>query len=725
MSIQYDSQREPLAEVIRQATDDATLVIPDLQRPYVWSPRQVILLMDSLFRGWPFGSLLLWEIKPNCFPDGEGIPYRSFWKVVDRTGTDSAVSVLPKAQPATFKMVLDGQQRVQSLVLALGGDQWGFQLYDSGWADDLQERRIKPTERWSRGSLCLDLEKFTEQYAAGGRNVRRLEVGKVLDWAVLDTTAGQSSAPGQKGYISPISIASELPGRYIRLSRLWNLAEKNFSEEEYEDRLQVVLAEHSVAKDAVGHLLRPLRQFMQLIEGVKYGSFVHTLKIDSFSPTPQWTRDDYSDAIVTIFTRLNTAGRTLTREDITLAWLKVGWIAAATDGRSASICLDQFSDELTATGLKPDNDDVVRLISFVWAVDHRAGSLLDSRDLLKGDVVRPMARDVSSEWNSATAAIIDGVCLLSERELIENAGSFNAVIVFVAWRRIVFERVAGFQLVVARKDALEKNLAARVAQFADRWIFSSQWAGFWGEHAPRNFQDVATILSKHALLVRTANADNFLETVDLSIKALMERVEQRAIAAVNALTVFRRSKVHQYYSALWVWHRLNKARWNISKVPLRTARRRVHKLEVDHAIADNWWGRTTSQLIKEARALATGTPEEVARIVPGGFASENEAQSFINLLGNCSLLDKSFNVSKSDNSMWNFLREVKEFKDKIIAREAWEAALALTVTLTEPAAADYNEIIKDIRARDTLIRTELASFIQGSMIREDYSQDQP
>jgi hypothetical protein len=145
----------------------------------------------------------------------------------------------------------------------------------------------------------------------------------------------------------------------------------------------------------------------------------------------------------------------------------------------------------------------------------------------------------------------------------------------------------------------------------------------------------------------------------------------------------------------------------------------------ENVTSSSWWGRTTSQLIKEARALATGTPEEVAHIVPGGFASENEAQSFINLLGNCSLLDKSFNVSKSDNSMWNFLREVKEFKDKIIAREAWEAALALTVTLTEPAAADYNEIIKDIRARDTLIRTELASFIQGSMIREDYSQDQP
>jgi hypothetical protein len=34
MSIKYDSKREPLAEIIRKATVNATYVIPDLQRPY-------------------------------------------------------------------------------------------------------------------------------------------------------------------------------------------------------------------------------------------------------------------------------------------------------------------------------------------------------------------------------------------------------------------------------------------------------------------------------------------------------------------------------------------------------------------------------------------------------------------------------------------------------------------------------------------------------------------
>jgi uncharacterized protein with ParB-like and HNH nuclease domain len=63
MSIKYDSRREALSEVIKRATVNATYVVPDLQRPYVWTPRQVTLLIDSLFRGWPFGSLLVWEGK--------------------------------------------------------------------------------------------------------------------------------------------------------------------------------------------------------------------------------------------------------------------------------------------------------------------------------------------------------------------------------------------------------------------------------------------------------------------------------------------------------------------------------------------------------------------------------------------------------------------------------------------------------------------------------------
>ncbi len=190
MSIKYEARRESLAEVVKKATVNATYVIPDLQRPYVWSPRQVSMLVDSLFRGWPFGSLLLWEVKPECFNAQEGIPHRPFWQVVDRTGSDGQQNS-PMGQPATYQMVLDGQQRVQSLVLALGGDQWGFKLFDADWAQDIQERRVKPSNHWSRASLCIDLTAFAEELKSKDRKVRKLEAGRLLEWVVIDSTSGR------------------------------------------------------------------------------------------------------------------------------------------------------------------------------------------------------------------------------------------------------------------------------------------------------------------------------------------------------------------------------------------------------------------------------------------------------------------------------------------------------------------------------------------------------
>jgi hypothetical protein len=92
-------------------------------------------------------------------------------------------------------------------------------------------------------------------------------------------------------------------------------------------------------------------------------------RLNRFQLTPQWSKDDYSDAIVNIFTRLNTAGRTLTREEITLAWLKVGWLPKETAGKTAGQCLEDLKSALADRGFQLETDEIVRLISFVWAVE--------------------------------------------------------------------------------------------------------------------------------------------------------------------------------------------------------------------------------------------------------------------------------------------------------------------------------------------------------------------
>ncbi len=63
---------------------------------------------------------------------------------------------------------------------------------------------------------------------------------------------------------------------------------------------------------------------MVVIRDIKRSTITY-LELRSYDSNFWKEEDDYNEAIVNIFTRLNTAGRTLTREEITFAWLKMGW----------------------------------------------------------------------------------------------------------------------------------------------------------------------------------------------------------------------------------------------------------------------------------------------------------------------------------------------------------------------------------------------------------------
>lgn len=40
---------------------EGDIILPEFQRPFVWKRRQILELMDSIYRNYPIGSLLVWE----------------------------------------------------------------------------------------------------------------------------------------------------------------------------------------------------------------------------------------------------------------------------------------------------------------------------------------------------------------------------------------------------------------------------------------------------------------------------------------------------------------------------------------------------------------------------------------------------------------------------------------------------------------------------------------
>jgi Protein of unknown function DUF262 len=78
-----------------------SIVLPDIQRPFVWSGAKTRDLFDSMYRGYPVGTLMFWET-------GAEVGTRQI-------GSDDSEDRIPKL------LVVDGQQRLTSLFAVLTG----------------------------------------------------------------------------------------------------------------------------------------------------------------------------------------------------------------------------------------------------------------------------------------------------------------------------------------------------------------------------------------------------------------------------------------------------------------------------------------------------------------------------------------------------------------------------------------------------------------------------
>ena len=90
-------QRLNIVDIVKHI-DDATLGIlnvPEFQRKFVWGPSKVADLVDSLWRHYPIGTLLLWESPYDSPRTALGDQGNKLW-------------------------IVDGQQRVTSLALLFG-----------------------------------------------------------------------------------------------------------------------------------------------------------------------------------------------------------------------------------------------------------------------------------------------------------------------------------------------------------------------------------------------------------------------------------------------------------------------------------------------------------------------------------------------------------------------------------------------------------------------------
>jgi hypothetical protein len=97
------AKAEASVEELVSMIERGELRLPEMQRQYVWRSTRVRDLLDSLYRGYPSGAILLWETD-------EAVPLQQF-------------AVSQNANPyQSTRLLLDGQQRLTSLSAVIRGE---------------------------------------------------------------------------------------------------------------------------------------------------------------------------------------------------------------------------------------------------------------------------------------------------------------------------------------------------------------------------------------------------------------------------------------------------------------------------------------------------------------------------------------------------------------------------------------------------------------------------
>src|SRR6266513_3009291 len=117
------NQKETIRKIVgflNNADEQGGFWLPNIQRPFVWSEEQICRLFDSILREYPISTLLIWvtnsSIRRRKFIDNwrDGLRLTNFYVPQDNKKKC---------------LVLDGQQRLQSLFIALKGSYDERELY--------------------------------------------------------------------------------------------------------------------------------------------------------------------------------------------------------------------------------------------------------------------------------------------------------------------------------------------------------------------------------------------------------------------------------------------------------------------------------------------------------------------------------------------------------------------------------------------------------------------
>ncbi len=692
---------------------NGTFLIPDFQRAYVWNPIQIINLLDTLFHGWPFGSILLAQAPHagtffTARPLYQRIKASLVWGGSKyKLDIQENASVSQTCEPDTgYTLILDGQQRLQSLLFALSKACQGIELTEFGWLC-LNQRK---SGYWSRFKNCYsplaklyvnitNLEQAMEREGDIGSLsyvfFERDDVKPIFEWCLDSETPHWNWRSGVPQNIN------EVKHNHVRLADVWEFTRTYI--DEYNDSDNIVLKPFT--EDNVKKLcsIKEVDYKPALYEFCRHVSSLHNLSIPYTKislPIPEANASEsdinsYNRSVLNIFTRLNEGGDPLTKSEITLSWLKRNW---SKEIAPAEICFSKLHKtgilyELkNRFGIDISIEDIVNEITHIWAICNNSGKKLNQNDMMGGVLIEEAAKWISINWPIITKSIYETVETLHKNDILfrKRFGSFRAISLLASWKIIGeqwFATLGGTKDRYAQKSAcLQDDFEKVVVHF----VLAGQLSEAWYSESIQN----KLVVLRNNLVDK--DIDDGFSLLRETINGITRSLCKNARDAVLRITID--SRVSRYRNFLSIWHHLTNERADFSNCLIRepgSAQEGRH-LDVDHFIARDYW---ESDFLPRHGIDQTNL----------NYYALLDA---INQIGNCNIVEKTLNISmgkKTEQELHDFLKNCFGSEERL--NKACEIEiLYLSKEMLSPEDKSPEDIISALEKRTRKIQEDLIQY---------------
>lgn len=344
------------------------IVLPAIQRDFVWPEGKIEKLLDSVMRGYPIGIVFLWETYND-------VQYRDF--SLDYLSNSKYVFHDNEKQKR-LNLVLDGQQRLQSLYVALYGTYEGkdsyFDVLSGRETEDFREDKY--VFNFSTAEHAKQMNEFIES-SSQEKEVRESEnYEPSYEYKTKDllTMGGRETQQLQMELSKKLALTGE---DQLRLNLNFNLLRNTLASDPH---------------------------------------IITATVLDENKPKDSPDRKSESD-VLEAFVRINREGTPLTRSDLIFSMLKLTWKESAKN-------LPEFVDNVNSgNSFDLDSDFVIRCLFGVSDL----GTKFDVDLLRKKSNVQTIREnfDKCCDAISSTIDFVKDDCWISSSKLL--GGYYNLV----------------------------------------------------------------------------------------------------------------------------------------------------------------------------------------------------------------------------------------------------------------------------------------------------------